>query len=208
MAQYDVNARWESGDLVIYAKATGLAIVTFKGDGTVVFGTDTVVTAEIANLAVTAAKLATDAVENAKIKDAAVSLAKMAAASVNAAKLATVANGDVIPGIPVIFPVNIPDGVTGNVDVTITPKIRVIDFHVIKAVAAGGASDTIQLKNGTDAISDALNIEVADKAVVRAASIDDAFSEIAAAGTLRITRTKASANNVACVAYVTGLLVA
>lgn len=121
---------------------------------------------------------------------------------------ATIADANVVGGIPVIHRIDVPDGATGDVNVVLTHKTRIIDVHLVKTVGAGGASDTIQVKNGASAISNAMSINVADQTVVRAGTIDDAQHEVAAGGTLRVTRTKVSAANVACVVYVTGIRVA
>lgn len=135
-------------------------------------------------------------------------LADVADAILTGAKVATVANANVIGGIPVVHRIDIADGATADVDTVLTHKTRIIDVHLVKTAGAGGASDTIQVKNGANAVTDAMDINVADQVVVRAGTIDDAQHEIAAAGTLRITRTKASANNVACTVYVVGIRVA
>ena len=75
---------------------------------------------------------------------------------------------------------------------------------------AGEASDTIQVLNGSNAITDAMSWAGADKAVIRAASIDDAYHKIAAGGTLRVTTTdNDSGGDVgAGVVYVLGVRVA
>jgi len=164
-----------------------------------------VTTAKITDANVTAAKLATDAVETAKIKDANVTAAKIADAILTGAKAAVLANDAVIGGVPVVHTVNVPDGATGDVDVVLTHKTEILEVIVQKRAAAGGASDTITVKNGSDAITDAIDINVADKTIKRATTIDDAFSTIAAAGTLKVTRTKASAANVACLVTVIGV---
>jgi hypothetical protein len=106
-----------------------------------------------------------------------------------------------------VFRIDIADAATGDVDVTVTNKIRVIDVHVVKTTGAGGAANTIQVKNGASAITDAISINISDNVVARAGSIDDAQHEIAAAGTLRVTRTKAG-GNAACTVYVLALRVA
>lgn len=123
-------------------------------------------------------------------------------------RVANVANANVIGGVPVTHTVDVADGATGDVDVVLTHKTQVTDVKVIKMVAAGGASDTVTVKNGATAITNAMDINVADKILVRAGSIDDASNQIAAAGTLRITRTKVSAANVACRVEVTGIRMA
>lgn len=118
----------------------------------------------------------------------------------------TLANNHTTAGPLYSHTVNVPDGVTGDVDVVITRKIDVIDVIVRKQAAAGGANDKITVKNAADPITDDIDINVADKVVKRAGTIDDAFSQIAAGGTLRVTRTKASANNVACLVTILGIL--
>ena len=64
----------------------------------------------------------------------------------------------------------------------------------IKVEAAGAAGNTIQVKSGANAITNAIDTNIADAAVARVATIDDVYHEIAAAGTLRVTRTKSGGN--------------
>lgn len=126
----------------------------------------------------------------------------------NGTKLANVADANVVGGIPVLHRIDVPAGVTGNVDTTLTHKTRVVDAWLVKTAAAGGGAGTIQVKNGASAITDAMSIDVNDQAIARAASIDDAQAEIAAGGTLRITRTRTASTNEACTVYVLGVRVA
>lgn len=123
------------------------------------------------------------------------------------AGVANVANANVIGGVPVLFRIDVADAATGNVDVVTTHKIRVIDAWAVKVGALGGAANTVQVANGANAITDAMSINIADQAVARAATIDDAQHEIAAGGTLRVIRTKAG-GNAACIVYVSALRVA
>jgi len=102
--------------------------------------------------------------------------------------------------------VNVPDGATADINVTLTHKTEILDVIVQKRAGAGGASDTITIKNAGNAITDAIDINVADKTIKRPATIDDAQSTIAAGGTLRVTRTKASGANVACLVTVVGVI--
>jgi hypothetical protein len=128
-------------------------------------------------------------------------------ASITGAFAAVVADNGVVNGVQVVHTVDVPDGVTADIDVTITYKFRVLHVHLIKKVAAGGASDTITVKNTATAITNAMDINVADLTVVRVTTIDDAAYDIAAGGILRVTRTKVSANNVACQVVVSGVRV-
>lgn len=117
-----------------------------------------------------------------------------------------VANANVIGGIPVIHQVNITAGANGNTDVVLTHKTRVIDAWLI-LTGAGVASATLQIKNGSNAITDEMAASGSDQALVRAASINDAYHEIAAGGTLRITGAN-GATMPAAVVYVLGYRVA
>lgn len=128
-------------------------------------------------------------------------------ATLNGAKVAAVADANVIGGVPVLHRIDVADAATGDVDVTLTYKTRVVEAWAVKTGANGGAANTIQVKNGANAITDAMSININDTLIVRAASIDDAQHEIAAGGTLRVTRTKAG-GNAACTVYVLGVRVA
>ena len=120
---------------------------------------------------------------------------------------ANVVSQNVIGGLDFVHRVDVPDGATGTIDTTLTHKTRVIDAWLVKTGGAGGAGDTITVNNGATAITNAMSINVADQTVVRAGTVDDAAWDIAAAGTLRIVRTKASAASVACTVFVKGIRV-
>lgn len=117
----------------------------------------------------------------------------------------TVANVNVVGGIPIVHQINIADS-AGDTDVVFTHKTRITDVTVVKTTGAGSSGDTVTVKKGSTAITNAMDMNVADKAVVRAGTIDDAQHEIAAAGTLKVTAAKAG--NVACIVYVHGYRVA
>jgi len=109
------------------------------------------------------------------------------AATVNDSYVANLAELDVIGGVPVIFLTTIVAGALGNTDIVVTHKIRVLDCFIILR-GAGISTTTLQLwKGATAAISSLLAASGSDQAVVRTASIDDAYYEIAAGGTLRWT---------------------
>jgi hypothetical protein len=107
-------------------------------------------------------------------------------------------------GIPVILTFDLADAATATYSYVIKHKFEITNVEVQKRSTAGGASDTVQVLNGTDAVTNAMSLNIADKAVVRWGTIDDAYSTIAAGGTLAITLTKAS-TNVACMVVVTGV---
>ena len=119
---------------------------------------------------------------------------------------AVVADDNVIGGIPVIHRIDITAGALGDTDVTLTHKTRVIDAWLILR-GAGVATTTLQVKNAANAITDAMAASGSDKALVRAAEIDDAYHEIAAGGTLRVTSATGATQPEATV-YVLGIRVA
>ena len=73
-----------------------------------------------------------------------------------------------------------------------SPKLRVLDVWAKAVGGAGGASDTALVDDGTTAITDAIDMNVADNVIVRAATIDDAKEDIAENGTLRVIRASAA----------------
>lgn len=109
--------------------------------------------------------------------------------ALNGSHVDEVANDQTTPGIPLIIPIAVAGGAAGNEDVVLAQKVRVIDVWAQHTGGAGEASDTLQLLNGADAISDAMSWAGADNALVRAASIDDANATVASGGTLRVTTT-------------------
>lgn len=129
--------------------------------------------------------------------------------SVNGSDVDTVAEDAVVGGVPVIHAVAIAGGAAGNKDIAVTNKTRILDVWCVHK-GAGEASDTIQLFNGANAITDAMDWSGLDKTMVRASEIDDAYHEIAAGGTLRVTTTDNDAGGdvAAGVVYVLGMVVA
>lgn len=178
MSHTNVRSEWVSGNLIFYDK-TNTAIATFNG-ATGAFAVGQALT--VAGVTVDETTLAAD--------------------EQDAGNVAEVANVNVVGGLPILYRVTA-SALTGDVDVTLTYKSRVIDVWCV-ATAAGGASDTIIVKNGTTAITNAIDMNVSDKVVVRAGTIDDAQHEIAAAGTLRVS----GASAVTCEVYVLAIRVA
>lgn len=105
-----------------------------------------------------------------------------------------------ISGVPFLH-IIVASALTGDVDVVLTNKIRVIDAWAV-GTGTGGVADTVQVKNGATAITDALDMNVADTTVVRAGTINDAQHEIEEGGTLRVT----GASAVNAIVYVLGVL--
>lgn len=111
-----------------------------------------------------------------------------------------VGSAEVIPGLPLLFQIPIADA-SADTDVVTTYAIRVVDFWFrATGIAAHATDDTVQLKNGSNAISDAVAKTATVEQVVRAGTLAAARVDIAAGGTLRVTAVKAT--NVAGVAYV------
>jgi len=101
---------------------------------------------------------------------------------------------DTIPGPMFCLMIDIPDAATGDVDRVLRRKYRVMDVVIYKTGANGGAANTITVKNGANAITDAISININDNTRAVATTRDDAQYDIAAGGTLRVTRTKAGGN--------------
>lgn len=96
------------------------------------------------------------------------------------------------PQLPTCIPVTVPDAATGDVDIVLAEKFEVIDVVCVKRNGAG-AGNTVTVKNGATAISDAIACAT-DDAVTRAGSIIDAAGTnvIAIGGTLRLSCTRAA----------------
>lgn len=114
-------------------------------------------------------------------------------------------DGDAIGAGTVLHRIDIADG-AGDTTFIITNKTRIIDVWAIKTTTAGGAGDTVTVKNETDAVTDAISLNVADKAIARAGTIDDAYHDVAASGTIRVTAANNTDNE--CTVYILGVRVA
>lgn len=127
----------------------------------------------------------------------------------NAHQVLNAPDGDVagngnVAAIPVVFVKDIADAATANYDMVMTHKVEIVDVVVQKRSANGGAANTVTVQNSTNAISNALSININDTTLARATTIDDANSTIAAGGTLRIAVSKAG-GNAACFVVVTAV---
>lgn len=109
--------------------------------------------------------------------------------------------GDVIGGLTLTHIITIADA-SADTDTILTHKSRVIKFEYLDTgIGAHATLDTVQLKNGATAITDAVAKTATVNALVRAATYDPAQVVILAGGTLRITAAKNT--NVAGIAIVT-----
>jgi len=91
--------------------------------------------------------------------------------------------------LPFIIQINAPGAATGNVDVTMTIKAKVVAAWALLE-GAGTTSDTLQLKSGTtNAITEALDIATSlDHDKVDFASFDNAYATLAVGGVLRLAQ--------------------
>jgi hypothetical protein len=159
------------------------------------------------------AVMATGYFSAAKALDAFAALAIVNASIANntltGGKVAVTAAGNTIPAIPVQYIIDVPDGATGNIDTTVDAtvgKFTVTNIRVLKNAIAGGASDTIQVSNGTTStpICEAVSINVSANVIVNPTTNLSANAVVSSAAVLRVTRTKASAANVGCTVIVSG----
>ena len=124
-------------------------------------------------------------------------------------KAAVLADVAVIGGLPVLHRIDVAAGTTGTAaSVTLTYKTRICEVWLVKTGAAGGGAGTISVGYAANLITNAMSIDVADQTVVRAGTIDDAYHDIAAAGELRVVRTRTASTSEACTVYVLGVRVA
>lgn len=143
-----------------------------------------------------------------ELQDSAITAVKIAAAILNAAKVANVAEAGTTAGLAVVHMINVPSGANADVDVVLDHKIRVLDVTVV-LTGAGTAGSLVTVKNTADAITNAMDVSAGgDKAVFRPTTIDDAFHEIAAAGTLRVSKASTGADFPGAKVYVFAVRVA
>jgi len=128
----------------------------------------------------------------------------LVAARQNGLLPATLASAAVNGGIPVMFRVTVPDS-AGDIDISLPYKILVTDFWIVNgSTPAHASADTIQLKNGITAVSDAVAKTATPYALKRAATLTAPTFNLGA--TLRITAVKDT--NIACEAYVLAIKIA
>lgn len=112
-----------------------------------------------------------------------------AVANVTGATVGTVADNNTSAGIPIEHVFVIADAASADYDIVITEKFEVQEVIVRKSAA--GAANTVTIKNGATAITDAIAAAV-DKAVTRAGTIDPAQEVVLAGGTLRASVVRAA----------------
>jgi len=128
--------------------------------------------------------VADNAITSAKILDGTIALADVAAASMDSTIVKVMAAGDVKAGIPVLYHISVTAGANGNTDLVATYKTKIVDAWVHPTTSV--VSATLQVKNGANALSDAMACATAG-AITRCASLAAAQDTIAAGGTIRVT---------------------
>jgi len=176
---FDLSA----GGNVAVGNDTTVVALDASGDGKIMVGNGTTITsvAVSGDVTLTNAGVVT-------IAAGAVEESMLVANSLTGLVAGNLAAANVI-GIPtLVHLITTAGGATANTDVTITHKSRVLDVWCVNK-GLGTASDTIQVLNATNAITDAIDINKADQTRTAPTTIDDAYIEIAAGGTLRVTET-------------------
>ena len=107
-----------------------------------------------------------------------------------------IVDGDTAGGLQSSFLFSIADVATQDFDVVLDHKIEVLEVLVHKRGGAGGAANTLQVKNAANAITEAMSINVAQDAVVRNATntFANAVIDPAVGGKLRFSLVKAGGN--------------
>lgn len=105
-----------------------------------------------------------------------------------------VADGAMTAGAIVTHPFVIPSGAGVDTDIVINGKIEVLEM-VIRLLGDASPGDSVQLKNGTDPITEDVGLGPLgdDTDLMRNDTIDSAFAVVEAFSTLRITSTTAGA---------------
>jgi len=95
-------------------------------------------------------------------------------------------------GLPAIFTATVTGGSTMAIHISNAPfKYRIIDAWSVAYSADGGSW---YLSDGTNAITDTVTVTATDKTINRASQIDEAYSEIAAGGSMRVVGDGANAD--------------
>lgn len=89
---------------------------------------------------------------------------------------------------PVLYDITVTGGSTADYDIEVDDAFTITDAW-FRLEAAGTASDTLQVKNGSTAVSDAVDISSGgDHDIIRIGEIDNAQIAFAAGDTLRIAQ--------------------
>ncbi len=107
---------------------------------------------------------------------------------------ATIAS-DPLPGIVFCYRVAFGDAATNTQTFTPSFGLKIIDVTVAKRGGSGGAGNTLQLKQGSNAVTDAMDTNLSTGALVRPASIFTTYDDVNAGAPLSVINTKSSGNS-------------
>ena len=179
------------GDSLFASKATpvvlsNLSTGVFFGWANAAVGAGLTATIEVIKDAFAGGVLGASSIGTTQLAAGAVTLVKVSPNTMDGTIAKNVAESDVIGGMDLVYMVPVTAGANADIDITVTHKIRVLDATVLLR-GAGVTSAVFTVKNTANAITDGMAASGSDKAIVRAATIDDAYYEIAAGGKLRVT---------------------
>jgi hypothetical protein len=112
------------------------------------------------------------------------------------------ATNNILGAVPVVHQITIADS-SGDTTVVVTDKTLVLDVWTLKTTTNGGSGDTVTVKNGSTAITDAISLNHNTKSITRAATLDPAQTTLAAGASLTVTAAKST--SVACLVFVLGI---
>jgi hypothetical protein len=116
-----------------------------------------------------------------------------------------VADGGTGGSIPIIYKIEVDGGETESVSLTVDRNLEVVDVWCHLLGDGGDNSNSLQVLNGSSAITDAFVTGTAgDKDVVRCGEIDDSYYKIGAGGTLKVTSTSSDGTAPAVHVFVLG----
>lgn len=99
-----------------------------------------------------------------------------------------------VGGITLTTKVVTAGGATADIDIIVSHKIQIINVHVIN-IENGNAGDTLTVKNGSNNITNAIDLNEETNFLRNTSEIIAAQQTIEAAGTLRITETDGGGND-------------
>ena len=91
----------------------------------------------------------------------------------------------------------------GNIDITVTEKFTVLDVSVHKTNADGAAGDQVTVFNGSNAITNTIDLNIKNTAITKAKTFNVEHMTVNAGGILRVTAKKTK--DVSCAVTVTGI---
>lgn len=154
---------------------------------------------------VTGASIANDAIDSEHYAAGSIDAEHIASDILTADKVADVADDNATAGIVCVHVIDVAGGPDANEDITVSDKFEVLGVFA-RLDGAGTPGSTLTVKNGANAISDAIDCSSAgDTDLVYAGEIDNANSVIAANGTLRATIASTSSDFPAAKVFVEGI---